>query len=532
VADGVWSSDDLPLRPGALLEFKAPAGCDPRCRRRMVTAWIPEVHTIPGVWVPGVHAACNHNEYVALMKRTLAPTPAPVESCLAQLADVFRRLRAVARRYSGERWSYLETAQSYTGALRRRYLEAERSLREDGPLTARDVQLRAFLKAEKFNRYSKFQKPRMIFPRSPRYNLVLASRLKPFEHWLWRKLQSVGHFRSSKTRVVAKGLDGWQRAALIRAKMAAVPDCVVVEVDGATFEAHISPEVLRMEHSVYEAAFPGDRELSRLLRAQLTLAGVTSGGVKFRREGARASGDYNTGMGNTLVMLAVITWALERLPFVRRAELLVDGDNALLFLPRSVLHQVQRLLPRVVVRVGFEMTLERPVSVLEQVRFGQSAPVEVAPGRWFMVRDWRKVLSHACSSHVHLREPRFARKWLHGVARCEAALASRVPILWKWATSLMEATRSGAAPLPLDRYPDYKFRGVTAASYAKAEVLPPCEVGRASFFRAFGVSPETQVAVESRLERLSLDLDRVETLEVPPLWWAADPRLAPHGWDL
>lgn len=532
MADGIWSPDELPLRPGGLLEFKSPAGCDPRCRRRMVTAWIPEVHTIPGVWVPSVHAACNHNEYVALMKRTLAPTPEPAESCLARLADVFRRLRAVARRYGGERWSYLETAQSYTGALRRRYLEAERSLRVDGPLTARDVHLRAFLKAEKFNRYSKFQKPRMIFPRSPRYNLVLASRLKPFEHWLWRKLQSVGHFRSSRTRVVAKGLDGWQRAALIRDKMASVPDCVVVEVDGASFEAHISPEVLRMEHTIYETAFPGDRELSRLLRAQLTLAGTTNGGVKFRREGARASGDFNTGMGNSLVMLAVITYCLERMPFVRQAELLVDGDNALLFIPRPVLRQVQRLLPRVAVSVGFDMTLEKPVSVLEQVRFGQSAPVEVAPGRWTMVRDWRKVLSHACSSHVHLREPKFARRWLHGVARCEAALASGVPILWRWATSLMEATASGTAPLPLDRYPDYKYRGVTVGQYSDPGVSAPSEVSRASFARAFGISPETQVAVESRLERLTLDLDRAETLEVPPSWWDADPRLAPHGWDL
>lgn len=515
---------DLTLRDGAHLECKSHVGCDPYAKRRMDTAWIPQVRQIEGIWVPSVHADCNHNEYVALLKRTLGPTPAPVESGMAGVRRVFDRLCRLAGRYSGERWSHLETAYSYTGALRRRYLEAEESLRVDGPICSRDVYLRAFLKAEKFDQLAKFQKPRLIFPRSPRYNLELATRLKPFEHWLWRNLKSVGNFKSSKTRVVAKGLSGPQRAALIRKKMSGIPDCVVVEVDGASFESHCGSWVLMCEHRVYKSAFRGDKGLSDLLRHQLKLKGTTKCGWKFEREGARASGDFNTGMGNSLIMLAVVTWAIEdlRLP---TADILVDGDNALIFLPRPRLALFQRSFPKTAIRAGFTMTLERPVGTMEQVRFGQSAPVEIRPGKWTMVRDWRKVLSQGTSSHIHLRDPAWAKQWLHGVAQAELALARGVPILWRWAASLMEATRHRKKAVSLERYPEYKMLGVGWEQFDSCHVVEPTMEGRQSFERAFGISVPDQLAIESGLRVLDVQLDCCNVLEVPNVKEHADPLL-------
>jgi hypothetical protein len=489
----------------------------------MYTAWSPNIE---GVWVPSVHADCNHNEIAALRLRSLGPTPGSAESARGPVLGAFNRIRAlVSRRYGGQRWDLPRTAQSYTGALRRRYEEAERSLREDGPLSSSDYFLRAFLKAEKVDAIRKFPKPRMIYPRSSRYNLQLATWLKPFEHWLWGNLKSVGLRGVPPTRVVAKGLNGRQRANLIRRKMSQIPGCVVFEVDGKAFEAHVDRWQLECEHSVYAAAYKSEPDLMRLLGKQLHLSGVTKRGVTFFREGGRASGDFNTGMGNSLIMLAVVAGVMGVLG-VRTWDSLVDGDNALLFLPPIVSNYVVESFARVALTIsGHEMVLERPVTVIESVRFGQSAPVEIS-GRWGMLRDWRKVLSQGTSSHANISETTFALPYLRGVARCELSLAKGVPILQRWCEVVLEATR-GVRDLNFDRFRDYQVLGVSEGAYLQSThgyVID--QSTRDSFALAFGVSPSRQVEIE---ERLSWDgvLRAWQPVQAPQVhnWWWSEPGL-------
>lgn len=445
-----------------------------------------------------MHGVCYHNEVAALLTRSLGPTPGSAESARQPVLDAFRRVGRLCRQYGGSRWDYLETAHSYTGALRRRYLEAERSLMLDGPIHSRDWKLRAFLKAEK-RHIDKLAKPRMIFPRSPRYNLHVASWLKPFEHWLWGNLRRSVFPGAGNSRVVAKGLSPVQRANLIRRKMAEIPDCVVFEVDGKAFEAHVDEWQLVEEHHVYSAAYPGDKGLKRCLRHQLSLEGVTSCGVKFSRDGGRASGDFNTGMGNTLIMLCVCVGVMSQLG-VTTWDILVDGDNALLFLTKPDLPHVVQNFGTVATSIsGHEMVLERPTTVLEEVRFGQSAPV-FCDGRWTMVRDWRKVISHAMSSHIHLLEPKFAKEWMRGVALCEASLAGGVPVLWAWTNRLLTLTES-VSTVRMDPHRDYQVLGV---DFARLGGRPhePDPVSRQSFCRAFGVTPDEQVQLEQAMANI------------------------------
>lgn len=499
-----------PLRDKARLKLVEPPGhlCD--SSRKMFTAW---PSPIEGCWVPSVHADCNHNEIAALLMRSLGPTPCSAESARGPVHAVFRKLRMVSRRYGGSRWSHLETAQSYTGALRRRYLEAESSLRLDGPVSSGDVMIRGFLKAEKVNGLVKFPKPRMIFPRSPRYNLDLASWLKPFEHWLWGNLTGKRLFGGPPTRVVAKGLNPRQRANLIVRKMRDLGDCVVVEVDGKAFEAHCDVWQLEAEHAVYLAAYGGDRELANLLRWQLHNFGVTKGGVKFARHGGRASGDFNTGMGNSLIMLAVVVAVLRGLCRYK-FDILVDGDNALVFLSRREHVEVVKCFAPLALKLsGHEMTLERPVECVEGVRFGQSAPVWTRAG-WTMVRDYVKVLSNGTSNHAHLREPRFRARYLRGVALCELSLNVGVPILGRWAELLRRATWSARA-VDASFYRDYQYLGVDLGELGKARFEEPTYEARLSFMRAFGVTPDEQLFLE---RSMSLPSFENEVLNMgPPL---------------
>lgn len=487
----------LPLRQGAELDITRASGCLDS-KRLMQTA---SVSAVPGTWVPTVHANCWHNENAALLMRSLGPTPSSVESCRRPVINAFRRIGLVASRYSGARWDYRETALSYSGVLRRRYLQAEESLLLDGPVRSSDVRVRAFLKAEK-RRCDALAKPRMIFPRSPRYNLHLASWLKPFEHWLWGNLKSGVVCGTGNSRVCAKGLNATQRGNLIVRKMRQIPDCVVFEVDARAFEAHVELWQLLQEHSIYERAYPGCADLKIALNRQLRNFGVTSNGLKFVREGGRMSGDYNTGMGNTLVMLAVVTGVMSQLG-IKLWDTLVDGDNALLFFPRSDLSFVCANFQSVALEIsGHEMVLESPTSVVEEVRFGQSAPVWVKGG-WQMVRDWKKVVSQSTSSHSHLREPRYRREFLRGVACCEAFLADGVPILWSFTRRLMEQTE-GISAFRLHGLRDYEVLGVPLSALRQTYPTEPDLRSRLSFELAFGVGVSEQLILERQLASIRL----------------------------
>nr|QDH89293.1 MAG: RNA-dependent RNA polymerase [Riboviria sp.] len=449
----VGETTDLPIRQEADIDTSE-VKCCLDSRRVMQTA-IP--CPAPGTWVPAVHAKCHHNEVAALLKRSLAPTPTPVPGQEGPVLAVFRTLRRVAGRYRGQRWGYLETAQSYSGAMCRRYLEAQSSLMLDGPIRSSDYKLRAFVKAEKVKPWS-VSKPRMIYPRSPRYNLVLASWLKPFEHWLWGNLKSRAFSGVGNSRVVAKGLNPVQRANLIVRKMSQLSDCF----------------------------------------------GRTDCGVKFSREGGRASGDFNTGMGNSLIMLAVVVGTLSR-QGAGKWDVLVDGDNALLFLPGSDAERVYATFADTALKLsGHEMTLERPTRVVEEVRFGQSAPVR-CEGGWKMVREWRKVLSHSTSSHHHLREPRFAVEHLRGVSLCETSLSHGVPILWAFTRRLLALTE-GVEPRRLHSLRDYQILGVDLDRLQTQGAREPDDEARQSFHLAFGVDADGQRIIEDSFSHIDIQV--------------------------
>jgi hypothetical protein len=92
-----------------------------------------------------VHRSCPHNELAALALRTMGPLPPEVFTPLpARSLAVWQQLRTFARRYDQGAKSHLDTAMSYSGALRKRYVEAARSLADDGLSGFNDYYLRAF----------------------------------------------------------------------------------------------------------------------------------------------------------------------------------------------------------------------------------------------------------------------------------------------------------------------------------------------------------------------------------------------------
>lgn len=448
-----------------------------------------------GCWAPAVHTNCLHNELAALGLRTMGPTPSDPPDMGRPgtlVGEGFRQLRILARKLNVEKMTLKEVAASYKGKLGVRYREALLSLDEEW-LTKGDCKLSAFVKGEKFDPGLKVSKPRIINPRSPRYNLILASYLKPLEHALWSNWK-VGHL-CKPSRVSGKGLNSRQRAELIESKMSDVGDCMVVEVDGKAFEAHVTRAQLLLEQSVYKAAFPGSRELRELLAFQLQLAGRTSGGVKYKRDGCRASGDFNTGLGNTLLMGTFTICAMQTLNIPAPWTVLADGDNCLLFFRREWLAKVRDCFGATLSGIcGHEMTIEKPVDVLEKVVFGQSSPVRFGDGL-AMVRNPYKVLSGAFCGYLHYNQPAFAPRLMKAVADAEASLSKGLPVLGPY----FQAARAILRPYKSLRNPSDFLDGHLLGPLSGPEPLTITDEARVSFETAFGIGVTEQVAMEQRL---------------------------------
>jgi len=461
------------------------------------------VPAVMGVWAPAVHSNCLHNERAALLHRTLGPTPEdPVDvSGLRQ----FRMLRKKAQRLGVRRWTREEVVATYSGRMQRRYQQALVDL-EDEELGELDARISAFIKGEKFNPLAKMSKPRMIMARTPRFNLELARYLKPLEKALWSRWK-VGRGGVKPSRVSGKGLNGPRRAALLARKMEDVGECVVFEVDGKAFEAHVTPQQLAAEHSVYRAAYPRDRYLEWMLSFQKVLSGRTAGGIRFTRPGARASGDYNTGLGNTMLMGAIVDAALDRIETALgrtfRATYLADGDNCLLFVEISVGAAVREMFADATREVSAqELVVESPTTILEEVTFGQSKPC-VVPAGLTMVRDPFKTLSGAFAGYRHYGSVKFGLRLMKAIAQCELTLALGVPVLEPYfAAVLAELTKRGVRDL---REPESFLEGrllevpASARSRALQSVVGVSAESRRSFELAWCRTVEEQRLLEDKL---------------------------------
>lgn len=487
-----------PLAPRARLDVPADAALT--CDSKPGVVYRAHVPPVPGTWRAIIHSSCVHNEIAALSHRMLKVYE-PV--ALADYVDAeFTRLaNYCARKYPGVKMSPADVVASYHGPLRLRYEKARDFLIEGGMPTSRDARISAFVKREKFPPHGKIFKPRLICGRQPVFNLSLATYLKPLEEWLW------GRWRSEKswglpdrTRIVGKGLSPWARANLIRRKWAQFGTPVAFEIDASSFESHVTLDQLEGEHRVYLKPYRHDDQLRWLLSKQRRNRGRTLHGVRFARDAGRASGDFNTGLGNTVVFVTVVVAnlkALQREIPDLCFDVLGDGDNCVVFTEKRFEPIIrERLAAMIFGSSGHEIDCGETAYFVEQVEFGQSRPVETSGG-WTMVRNPRKALSHAFVSHKYYNEDKFGRRVMASVAQCELALNNGVPCLGPYFEAWHREL--GPAELGPKHLVEWRHRFVADTRVQPREIT---EVARASFERAWGLSPEGQIRMEEILRRV------------------------------
>lgn len=464
-------------------------GKDPH-NRRLVS--IATIGGVSGVWTPFAHCDCIHNQERALVGRVLGSVPQPTPAGLRVLNKVARSFRRTLPRVESQHVSVMPN--SYADPKKRaRYLTGMEEYLRCG-IDRSDAKLSMFVKFEKLNPKKVNPDPRAIQFRTPKYCVALGQHLQPVEHMIY-EYQGVGGF--PRGRLIGKGLNGPQRARLLAEKFDQFKSPVVVSIDMSRFDQHVSKELLVIEHSIYSHCNP-DPELRKLLSWQRRSKGRSSQGIKYEMLGRRASGDMNTGLGNSVLMLLMIHASL---PF--QYNTVVDGDDALIFTEQCNLGWLQENLSSCMLEFGMEVKLENITREFSKIRWCQCSPIQTANGLT-MVRDPLKVLSHGFSGAKYFDTPVARARLMATIGAGELALNSGVPILQEYALLLLRSTsEKQLAFYELENAERYKNCGRSAASEITAEA-------RVEFATAFGFGVQEQLAIEEMLRTLHLNLNDVE----------------------
>lgn len=412
----------------------------------------------------------------------LTKVPQPKPGVFGRLSSIRKRLLKVLRPtpvVSREDYPDL-----YTGRKRGIYRRAMESLKLRG-LTRRDAYVSTFLKAEKINFGAKVDPaPRVIQPPSPRYNGELGRYLKLFEKRVFQAFETVFGYK-----VILKGLNASQVAAQLRENWQQFRKPVAVGLDASRFDQHVSQDALRWEHSIYNGVFKC-KWLAKLLSWQLVNKGIArifGWRVDYVTDGCRMSGHLNTGLGNCTIMTSIVLCYCEW--FGINARLANNGDDCVVILEADDLHRLDGI-DDWLLEFGFTLTREAPVYVFERIEFCQSQPVFTASG-WRMVRNPFTAMSKDCVSLLSWDTETDIRYWAHAIASCGLSLTSGVPVWEAWYRRLHAIGREAPAGV-IERVNE-------CGMYYMARGVVSCEVtdqARYSFYLAFGLTPDMQVALE------------------------------------
>lgn len=402
------------------------------------------------------------------------------------------------------------------------YQQALESINLTGLDLKRDSSVSVFVKYEKTDRTSKEDPvPRVISPRDPKFNIALGRYLKPIEERIFKAL---GKLYQHTT--VMKGMDTDRTAAVIQEKWDMFNKPVAVGLDASRFDQHVSLDALKFEHSVYELCFPlkkHKRKLRNILKHQLvnTCSGYTpDGSLKYVKEGTRMSGDMNTSLGNCVLMCLMIH--AYSLHCGVKVQLANNGDDCVVFMEQRDLHRFSDGLFKWFWEMGFNMQIEPPAYELEHIEFCQCRPVFDGT-KYTMCRNPTTAIA---KDSVYLKHPdQFVTysAWLHAVGTGGLALAGGMPIFnsfyecykrsgsptWR---SSRKGGRTKACGLTDDVLPWFmRQTGKQGARQSRAPT-PEC---RASFYLAWGITPDEQLVLERYYDGLSLSVARLRGSESP-----------------
>lgn len=377
----------------------------------------------------------------------------------------------------------------YTGPKLTLYQKAVDSLAELA-VCERDARLKTFVKAEKINTTLKADPvPRVIQPRSPRYNVELGRYLRPVEHDIYRAIDDLWGGPT-----IMKGYSVETMGFHIQNAFRAFNDPVAIGFDASRFDQHVSVEALRFEHKIYNRIYSYPWLLGQLLRWQVHNKGTafaSDGMFNYTVDGKRMSGDMNTSLGNCILACLITKDLVDSLGI--EARLINNGDDNVLICAGVDRGDVECSLYTHWLRYGFEVVSEPPVYVLEQLTFCQMNPV-FDGNQYIMVRNPITTMSKDAYSITPFNSVNAARMWAHAVGECGLSITGGIPVVQEYYHNWV---RNGIKKGKICRSKDFDSGLYHLSKLSSRCYSPVCDDARYSFYLAFGLTPDQQVEMEN-----------------------------------
>lgn len=379
---------------------------------------------------------------------------------------------------------------------RRIYEMANEELKLDG-LLERDAWLQTFVKFEKLNFTAKANPdPRVIQPRSPKFNICVGAYLRPLEAVMYKLVTKM-----YKEPTILKGKNALERAAIMREKWERFSDPVAVDIDVSRMDEHFHVHALRFMHALYNRHY-NSRELRALLKRQINQIGrarAPDGYVKYRVQGRKASGEMDTSLATCVIMCAMIyAYFFERgfvLPDApaHRFALSDDGDDGVLMLERRDLPVLDEFVEWFG-QMGFPIKLGDPVDRFERIEFCQTRPVFDGT-QWVLLRNPRVCLDKDLCTTKPVPNAKAWNLLRNSVAQCGLAYAGNMPVFCEFYRFL---ARGAGSRVDKDMVMT-GFKYLAAGMDARG---PVTDAARLSFWEAFDWPVPLQLDYEAHYRSL------------------------------
>ncbi len=401
-------------------------------------------------------------------------------------------------------WTTEQFVDSCVGQKKKRYSEAAESLRTY-PLNRRDAEVQVFIKYEKTDITSKQDPvPRVISPRSPRFNLKVGRYLKRLEHHMFK---SLGKLFGDTT--VLKGFNAYQSAKILRSKWESFNDPVAVGLDASRFDQHVSVDALKWEHEIYLNCFPikSHREtLRKLLEMQLEnhcVGFCPDGKLKYTVQGTRMSGDMNTSLGNCLLMCSMIKAYSMQVGV--KCLLANNGDDCVVFMEKAQLGKFSQNLDSWFTSMGFTMKVEDPVFDFGEIEFCQTKPV-FDGSRWIMCRNPHTVLNKDTVFLQPFQSWKQIRAWMAAVGTGGLRMTGGLPVLQNFYRAFDRYGSPGRTPFEWGWYASQVLTSMDR------DFGPVSAEARLSFWTSFGITPDEQLQLEEGFDSWQFNQELVRPL--------------------
>lgn len=425
-------------------------------------------------------------ERVLFTDRNCTSTQKPIFRIFERRCGVYRDrlLQILGRQSPVSRQQFVEF---YKGPRRSLYQRAVDGLALK-PIRVSDSHLKTFVKAEKVNWELKPDPaPRVIQPRDPRYNVEVGRFLLPLEHKVY---DAIDRLFGSPT--IMSKYNSVQQAEIIVSKMRSFSSPVCIGLDASRFDQHVSCQALEFEHSFYRALFPNHKQFHKLLSWQkhnVGFAYCSDGKFKYKKTGARMSGDMNTSLGNKFLMCLMAKSYIDSKNV--RIEFVNNGDDCLMFLESSDQPKIADLTAYFRC-FGFKIVLEPPVREIEHIEFCQCKPL-LCNGIWRMVRNVKTCLLKDVTNVLLGHDVNAYRVWLRGIASCGKTFSGDTPVLGSFYRMLNRFSVEGR----LSHTMNSAFDAYSRLSHScRIAYDQPDDVGRYSFWLQTGIHPDAQLLLE------------------------------------